>query len=393
MMNSRERLLASVNHREPDWVPFDLGGMAQSGLHRVAYAALRRRLGLPAVGAPALNINTQQARLDWDVIERLRIDACLVYSRWADPEQAQVREDGEYLAYTDEWGVGRRMPRQAGRYFDVYRHPLDVDDLDAALACHPWPDPLAADRFAGLRDEARQARERGRFVVLMGLCPGIVEMTAWLLGYERFYTGLAAEPALVARCLGKVAELKAAYWQRALAECGEFVDAVNEADDMAGQSGLLFSVAAYRRVVKPFHRELFAAARRAAPHVKLLFHSCGAVRPLIPDLIDAGVDILNPVQLSAAGMDGPVLKREFGSELALWGGGIDAQHTLSAGSLQDIRDEVRRNVDALASGGGYVFAPTHIIQPDVPPENILAMWEAFQQAAGAQSSPAQESDP
>jgi len=378
-MNAHERVSAAIDHREPDRIPFDLGGMAQSGIHKTAYASLRRYLGLPETEIQLLNIITQVARLDDDVQERLRIDTYLVYGQWANSKKVTLRDEGAYLTYTDEWGVGRRMPKEGGFYFDMYQHPLAVDDVEAGLRNYPWPDPTDPARLEGLRDEAKRARERGKFVVLMGLCPGIAEMYSWLRGFDRFYMDLATEPGIVARFLDKMVELKATYWERALAEVGEYVDAVNEADDVAGQDGLLMSPATYRQLIKPYHRALFAAIKKSAPHVKILFHSCGAVRPLIPDFIEIGVDILNPIQISAKGMDPYELKREFGKGICFWGGGVDTQHVLGSGPPQRIRDDVRRNIDALAPGGGFVFGPTHIIQANVPPENLMTMWETLQE--------------
>jgi uroporphyrinogen decarboxylase len=233
-----------------------------------------------------------------------------------------------------------------------------------------------------LKEEARQARERGKFVVLMGLCPGIVEMYTWLRGFQRFYLDLASEPQIVEMFLEKMVEQKATYWRLALAELGKYVDAVNEADDMAGQNNMLFSPATYRRLIKHHHARLIREIKRAAPKVKVIFHSCGAVRPLIPDFIEIGVDVLNPVQISAAGMDTRSLKEDFGREICFWGGGVDAQNVLTNGTPGEIRDSVRENIEALAPGGGFVFAPTHIIQPSLPPENIMAMWEAWHEYGG-----------
>ena len=166
------------------------------------------------------------------------------------------------------------------------------------------------------------------------------------------------------------------YWERALAEVGDLVDLVIEADDMAGQHSLLFSPQTYRKLIKPRHKKLFSFIRQQAP-IKLFFHSCGAIRPLIGDLIDAGIDILNPIQVSAAGMDPKELKREFGRDLVFWGGGVDTQGVLGTGAPEDVKEDVRRNIEALAPGGGFVFAAVHDIQANVPPENIMAMWEAW----------------
>ena len=377
-MNSRQRVIAACNHQESDRIPFDIGGMAQSGIHKTAYDNLRDCLGMPKTQTRLLNVITQVARQDDDFQDRLLVDTSLVYGRWADPGNVALTDCGPYIAYTDEWGIGRRIPKEGGYYFDMYQHPLDADDARERLKDYPWPDPTDPARFDGLREEAKRARETGRFVVLMGLCPGIVEMYSWLRGFERFYTDLAAEPDIAAHFLEKMLELKAAYWKNALSKVGECIDAVNEADDLAAQEALLISPDTYRRIIKPYHRELFARIKQCAPHVKLLFHSCGAVRPLIPDFIEIGVDILNPIQTSAGGMDAHELKKEYGRDLCFWGGGIDTQQVLGDGTPGQIRDNVRRNIDALAPGGGFVFGPTHIIQPNVPPENFMAMWEAFQ---------------
>ena len=378
-MDSRERIFKAINHQEADRIPFDLGGMAQSGIHRIGYARLREYLGLPYGQPRILNINTQQAKFEEDIQKRLLIDTYMVYSDWASVDNAVILDEGENWTYQDEWGVKRAMPKDGGLYYDVINHPLAVDDVVEKFKVYSWPNPIDSIRFSGLREEARQARERGKFVVLMGLCPGIVEMYAWLRGYDRFYVDLAADPKISEMFLEKMSDLKIAYWQQALAEAGEFVDAINEADDMAGQTNLLFSPKTYRNIIKPYHKKLFEAIHKCAPHIKIILHTCGAVRKLIPDFIEIGVDVLNPVQVSAVGMNPVELKREFGKDISFWGGGVDAQNVLSNASVQEIRESIQNNIDALAPGGGFIFAPTHIIQPGVPPENIMVMWETLQE--------------
>jgi uroporphyrinogen decarboxylase len=178
--------------------------------------------------------------------------------------------------------------------------------------------------------------------------------------------------------MDKVLELKWAYWGKCLEILGDTADVVQEADDFAGQHGLLISPRTYRNLVKPRHKELFDFIHKRTK-AKVFFHSCGSVRPVIPDLIEIGVDILNPVQVSAAGMDSAELKREYGKDLTFWGGGIDTQNVLGTGTPQQVREEVRRRVEDLMPGGGFVFAAVHNIQGNVPPENIVAMWEALQE--------------
>jgi uroporphyrinogen decarboxylase len=178
--------------------------------------------------------------------------------------------------------------------------------------------------------------------------------------------------------LDRLVEFKCAFWERALSEVGDLVDVVIEADDLAGQQALLLSPRSYRTLIKPRHQRLFSFIKDQAP-VKIFFHSCGAVRPILGDFIDAGIDILNPVQISAAGMDLRELKAEFGRDVVFWGGGVDTQWVLGSGTPEQVREDVRRNIEALAPGGGFVFAAVHDIQANVPPENIVAMWQAWQE--------------
>jgi uroporphyrinogen decarboxylase len=179
--------------------------------------------------------------------------------------------------------------------------------------------------------------------------------------------------------LQKVLEQKLAYWDHALTEVADEIVVAAEADDLSSQNGMIMSLEMYRRHLKPLHRQLFSFIKSKAPRAKLFFHSCGSVHDLIPDLIDVGVDILNPVQVSAAKMDTAALKRQFGRDLVFWGGGVDTQRVLPFGTPQQVKDEVRRRIDDLAPGGGFVFAAVHCIQEDVPPQNIQAMWEALRE--------------
>jgi uroporphyrinogen decarboxylase len=322
---------------------------------------------------------TQTAKLDEDFLTELRVDTRFVDRYLSVGEPIEFREEGEYTVFTDELGCERRKPKVGGLYYDIFRHPFDVDDLEDLLQGYHWPDPAHPGRLAGLAEEAQEARARGKLVVLGAHCAGVFEMAWFLRGLGRFLTELASDPATAAFFLDKALELKVGYWEHALSELGEYVDLVNEADDVAGQQGLLISPRMYRRFVKPRHRELLASIKKAAPHVKIVFHSCGAIRPLIPDLIEVGVDVLNPVQISAPGMEPVALKREFGTEISFWGGGADTQGVLRLGTPGEVRDHVRQNIEALAPGGGYVFTPVHITQADVPAQNFMAMWEALQE--------------
>ncbi len=387
-MNSRDRCLASLHHREPDRVPFDLAGTAQTGIHLTAYANLRRILDLPEREPKLRNLIGQIAEPHEDLLDRLGVDVRFIPQgppllwRPLPGENVQglnLHDEGDAWLFIDEWGIGWRMPKDGGFYFDMVHHPLAGANPEEQEKKYSWPDPVALRRFEGLPERIQSARRMGKLVVLNGPCAGILEVYSWLRGYLRFYIDLAESPRRVEMFLDKLVEFKSAFWTRALAEFGDCVDVVNEADDMAGQNGLLFSPETYRRLIKPRHVRLFAAIKKAAPQVKVFFHSCGAIRPLIPDLIEAGVDILNPVQFSARGMDLFELKRNFGKDLVFWGGGVDTQGIFTTGSPRDIRDHVKRNIEALASGGGFIFATVHNTQANVSPQNFMAMWESLQE--------------
>jgi len=380
-MNSRERVMLALDHQEPDHVPFDLGGTSVSLIHLTAYQNLRQYLNLPAREPRIAHLAEQLAVVEEDLAERLETDVVLVIPQPQAGFEFVFRDEGAYEAYTDEWGIGWRKPKRGGFYYDMYVHPLANAEKLADFKTFKFPDPVDDHRFRSLRRDAEAAVERGKAVALTGPCSGILEMYAWTRGFEQFYVDLAINHKFIAYMLDRLVEFKGAFWQRALAEMGDLVDVVLEYDDLGIQQSLMFSPETYRKVVKPRHKKLFSFARlsaikRQAP-IKLFFHSCGAVRPLIGDLIEAGIDILNPVQISAAGMDPRELKQEFGRDVVFWGGGVDTQRVLGTATPAEVKEDVRRNIEALAPGGGFVFAAVHDIQANVPPENIMAMWEAW----------------
>ena len=382
-MNSRERIDMALNHKEPDRVPSDLGGTVLTGLNHDLYRKLRRHMGLPEVGVRIADIVQQIAVVDDDVRHAFKVDVRDVAPRSSASFNIGIQDDmPEYTHFYDEWGIGWKMPKTGGLYYDMFHHPLRGDVTTGDIDRYPWPNPVDPARFDGLRERARYAADvEGQGVVIGGLCAGIMEMVAWMRGYEDYFRDFAWNATLMEYFLDKMVELKMAYWEKALGEAGGYVTAVVEADDMAGQNGMLISLQTYRKIVKPRHKKLFDFIK-SRTQAKLFFHSCGAVRKVIPDLIETGIDILNPVQVSAVGMDSAELKREFGRELTFWGGAVDAQNVLGTGSVQQVQDDTRKRIDDLAPGGGFVFAPVHNIQANVPPENVVAVWETLREYGG-----------
>ena len=377
-MNSRERVQRALSHQEPDRVPFDLGGTGLSTIHVTAYRNLRLHLGLAEVEPRVAFLAEQLVLVDEDLAQRLDADVRPVLPGTASTFEYTFRDEGEYEAYTDEWGIGWRKPKEGGFYYDMYHHPLAKATSLADLRAYPFPDPLDDARCRPLRAQAEAAAAQGKAIALLGPCAGISEVYSWLRGYEEYYVDLVRHPDWVGYMLDRLVEFKSAYWARALAEVGELVDVVVEADDLGAQQAPLMSPRTYRSVIQPRHKRLFEQIKVQAP-VKVFYHTCGSVRRLLPDLIDAGIDILNPVQISAADMDLRTLKREFGSDLVFWGGGVDTQRVLERATPDEIRAHVRENIEALAPGGGFIFATVHDIQATVPAENIVAMWEAWRE--------------
>jgi uroporphyrinogen decarboxylase len=378
--SSRERVLTALDHREPDRVPCDLGGTFVTGIHHLAYRRLREALGLPGDGQVA-DARLGLAWVDRDVRDRLGVDVGIVATQPPDPTswQLEIREVGDYRDLTDEYGMVWRQPRDGGLYFDLYHSPLAGDIGIADVRRYPWPDPTDPHRFTRLRaDCERVVVEERRASACKGIIAGTLETALWMRGFERFFMDMLEDTALAGAILDKVLEIKLRYWEAVLSRIGDILDVVYDADDYGGQIAPLVAPETWRRLIKPRISELYAFVH-AKSRARVFLHSDGAIRSLIPDLIEAGVDALNPVQFTAAGMDLSELKAEFGRELSFWGGGVDTQGVLPRGTPQQVRDHVRRCVETLMPGGGYVFATVHNIQADVPAENILAMWETLRE--------------
>jgi uroporphyrinogen decarboxylase len=375
-MKSRERVLATLGHREPDHVPLDMGGSDVTGIHRDAYSSLARFLAI-AGDAPLYHTVQQLALPSEEMLRQLKVDVRPLIAHPSDDWSLKIEDTGEHQTFIDEWGVQWAMPKRGGLYYDMVGHPLSEVSDEGELADWRWPDGASKARFSGLRDQAERLVAGGIAVTLAPAYGGILESAAWLRGYEDFYLDLVRAPGLAEMILDATLQFHLDFWGAALEEAGDLLDVAVEYDDLGWQSGLLISREMYQRYVKPRHKELFDFIK-ANSRAAVFLHSCGAVRELIPDFIESGVDILNPVQVSAAGMtDTRHLKEEYGDELVFWGGGVDTQKTLPRGTPAEVKDEVKRRIDDLAPHGGFVFAAVHNIQADVPPENVMAMWEAW----------------
>lgn len=375
-MTSRERLLKALAHEEPDRIPIDLGGN-QTGIHRLAYQALLDRLGIE--DQPQIMDAVQQlARPCEALLERFHIDTRYVAAGpsddWKGGIEHHERGGRVWHDLIDEFGVRWSMPDDQPLYMDITHHPLAQATIED-LADYPFPRGDDPSRFAGLRERAFALRRETPYAVVSGIS-GVVYETCWYLrGLEQWLIDLVSQPEFCAALLDCTLRFWMDWFRLFLEEVGDLVDVIMIGDDLAGQQGPLFRPALYRQLVKPRQKTLVQFIR-SRTQAKVWYHTCGAAAGYIPDLLDNGVQILNPVQISAAGMDPAELKERFGERLTFWGGAIDAQHVLARESPETVRQHVRRHLAIWKRGGGYVFNNVHNIQAGVPPENIVALYDA-----------------
>lgn len=385
-MTSRERVLTTLSHREPDRVPIDCGGTICSTLTRTAHNSVKAHLGIRTPDEPVTHPVLDTVVPCQALLERWQVDFRAV--RMRPPGQIDDSSaDRQGFAATSAAVV---IQPHGHRFSDEFGTVWQKADLDYApvqyafaefslqdLKAFRWPDPHDPGRVAGLAEEARRlSRETDFCIVGDIMCGGPFEQACWLRGYTAFLTDLYAEPAFAEALLEGITELDIGMWDAYLGAIGDQVQVVAQGDDVGMQDREYISPELYRKYIFPRHKRLYDFIH-SRTRAKLFMHSCGCIRKLIPYLIEAGVDALNPVQYSAANMDLAELKREFGSELSFWGGGMDTQHALlgPGASLKSIEADVRRNMEILGKGGGFVFSATHNIQHETPPQTTLQVYD------------------
>jgi uroporphyrinogen decarboxylase len=370
-MTSRERVLAAINHEEPDRVPLDIGGGSSTGILVEGYEKLKEHLGLSGE-TRVMNKVFRVARLDEGIMRRLGSDCRPLTagppSRWTPPPS-------ERGTFVDMWGITWRQAAygEGCYYWELAHSPLagaSTEDLES----YPWPDPLDPGFTSGPAEEAKALYERTDYAIMAdGGFKSFWELGYMLRGLEQMLMDVALNPSFVSALMSKLLAINMAATGRFLEAVGPYIQVFRTGDDLATQNGPLISPDAYRALLRPVYQEYFDFVK-SRTEAKIFFHSCGNVVDLLDDLIEIGVEIINPVQVSAMG-DTAALKAKFGDRVVFWGA-IDTQHVLPHGSVQEVEDEVRRRIRDLGPGGGFVLAPVHNVQPDVPPENVIAMAEA-----------------
>lgn len=400
-MTGRERIKLALAHRAADRIPLDLGASESTGIHGIKYNELKQFLGLKGGRTQIFDIGQMIAKVEAPVLDAVGADAVplLIEPRawkpWRLPDQsaceipalADLRPaaDGGAELYSAGGALEAVCPK-GSFYFDTCRHPLadasspaDIEKGIEHLENFDWPSYCDED-FKDLRRRAQALRSGTDRAIVGNLWTHVFAAGQILRGFENFMMDLLADKPLAHALMGRLVDCYAARVERYAEAVGEYCDIIQVNDDLGAQNGPQIAPETYREMVKPYHARLWGMIKRLTGK-PLLLHSCGSVRALIPDLIEIGLDALNPVQVAAADMDSARLKREFGRDLVFWGGGCDTQSVLGAGTPELVREEVRRRCGDLAPGGGFVFCQVHNIQPNVPVRNIMAMYEAFAECA------------
>jgi uroporphyrinogen decarboxylase len=391
--SARQRVLMALAHEEPDRIPVDFGGMRSSGISAMAYQRLKDRLGMRTGEPYVYDVRQQLAIVEEPVRQRFNADVFPLdldqlgdWQPYTLPDGSPAKTLAGYeFEQTKEGDVYwrdpvRRIARRPGGgfYFDYVYFPLAQARTPADLEARDWGGFTDAE-LEKLRTRAAQLFDESDYFILGRFGGSMYERGQDLRGWERFMLDMAEGGAFLEAFLEHLFESHMANLKRYLAAVGDYIQAINFSDDLGTQRALQISPAMYRRWIKPYHTRLYGYVREHYPHVHVFLHCCGAIYDLIPDLIEAGVQILNPVQTTARGMDPGRLKQNFGADLTFWGGGCDTQHVLPHGTRDEVRADVRRRLEILAPGGGYVFNPIHNVQPDVPPENVVAMFDAVRE--------------
>ena len=383
-MNSRERMHKALQHQEADRIPYDVAGTTVTAITRNAYLRAMQLRGRPGeIGEDRIDPIQQIVTPSEENLIYLGSDTRRLGGQRITDYDNRKRLSGKLTEVTDFYGCDWKFEEGKDIYFNMMSSPLQNDD-ELSESLHLLARPDWDDYIVHLRRKLdEQIGKIGEFCIIADRnTAGLTENSLRIRGYENWFMDTITDPAGVASLLDIIVEDKIRHWDAIIdwaIETGneQRIDIISEGDDLGAQQATILHPDQLRQLVIPRFKTIFTHVKKRLPHVKVFFHSCGAIRPVIPDLIEAGMDILNPVQFTAAGMDLKELKRDFGDVLTFWGGGVDTQSTLNKGTPQQVADEVKQIIDILAPGGGFVFAPVHNIQDDVPPENFWAMWDTL----------------
>lgn len=367
-MNPRERVLAAIEHKEPDRVPIDLGSSTTS-IHRKAYDELKEFLGIRAETRVS-DMAQQIVAPDEPLLKKLKIDTRWIWPGWRTGLGEKLPE-----SYTDIFGVKRVY---AGYYYDMPSdgHPLknaNIEDLEE----YNWPDPnnvLSPKILSNIEKKAKWLHEKANYAIGLVASASFFELSWYLRSFNRFFVDLKENKNFACKLMDKIVEFMQGYVGKLLEATADYIDIVYATDDLAMQDGPMLSMGMYRNLIKPRQKKIFSLIRQKSD-AKIFYHTCGSASFYYNELAEIGVDIVSPVQVNAANMETEMLKREYGDKLCFWGA-IDTQKVLPYGSTTEVENEVKKRIHDLAPSGGYVLCAVHNIQPGVSPQNVCAMYKA-----------------
>ena len=412
-MNSRERVIAALNHHQPDKVPIDFGGHRSSGIAAIAYAKLKKALGITTGDIYVYDMVQQLAIVETEVLDVVGADVIelgrgflLDESHWKNwvlpdgtpckiPFYVNIEKRGQDWFLLSDDGIDLAVMREGCLYFEqVYWPWADVDpekqdfsDLEEVFGHSMWSSlavpgghiQLNDDGCRELTEGAKKLRESTDRAILGIFGGNLFEVPQFLYRMENYLTYMGLYPEACKRLSQALCDFYMPGLEKWLAAVGPYIDVILFGDDLGGQNGPLMSPDMYREYYKPWHSKLWNRVKELAPHVNITLHCCGGIEPLLNDLIDAGLESSNPVQISCVGMDPQHLKQTYGDRFTFWGGGCDTRHVLPNGAPEEIRKNVHDLVSIWSPGGGFVFQQVHNILADVPPENIMSMYEAVRE--------------
>lgn len=368
-MLSRERVLMALNHQEPDRVPMDFGGTTATGIQVTAYDYLKKLLGIETPSLIA-NKRAQLVAVEDVIKKRLHTD---VDGIGLNPPANLPRVVALPVnTSVDEWG-GYWLSGVRGEHTATNPPLAKMETAAEVEAYSSWPDPTDPARYAGLREKVLDLKSRSQRAIAFNLGCQIASQARNMRGYEQWLMDFILNPVLAEAIMRKIMTIDLMMAERALAVIGDQVDVVTVADDLATQNAPMMSPAIYRKIIKPMQQELFGFIK-ARTKAKLFYHCCGAASFFLEDFLEANIDILNPVQVSATNMQPEYLKKRYGNRVTFWGG-VDTQQLLPYGSPQEVADGVKRLIDIMAPGGGFILATVHNVRPEVPPENLIALFD------------------
>ncbi len=407
-MNSRERIISTIEHREPDRVPLDIGATPSSGISAIGYAKLGKYLKMDSK-VKVYDVVQQLAEPEDWFLDRFGVDVIDVARAWhtADSDwkpstlpdgsksfipswfNPEAAENGDTVVYDHSGELLARMPQGATFYDQTYfpyleDYPDAYSDLPEAmqkvlwayLAQSPWQDAGDPDFWNRLRETCLRLRQNTDRALFMGVGCNMFEWGTFLRRMDNFLMDIIAEPEAVEPLLDALLTIHLQTLEKVCTHLGDIIDIFRFGDDLGMSTGPFMSPDTYRTLFKPRHKQLVTYLKEHSTS-KAFLHSCGSIYKLLPDLIDVGYDVINPIQTNCTDMEPERLKKEFGRDITFWGAGADTSTVLNHGTPQEVRKHVLKRLEIFAPGGGYVFNSIHNIMPDVPPENILAMLEAL----------------